>query len=953
MPVDEFGREIQGSGGVVPNGVGGPFADPLRDEPSSNNVGASSSSSTNPLLAGGELSAPRDASDDHRDGARGEGSRRSRDYDNYRPSHRGGRGRGRYRGSRPRSDSYHKSRGGRHRSRSYGNNDDYHHRRRPPNNRHHHRSSSQGRNVKRVHASERYSEQPMLCQFLWKKELEDEQAKELKLNSKSEDGGEGETVAAAVSNEDKDVLMSEGGEENNSAEANPQQKQDEDKPQEEEKEVTQPPPPPLFESTEAENEAYNEYNTKYCLNHIRTFFNHHLDDPWFRTHLSPLEKIRQVTKEYKRSKLEAIELKKEIVSSLEDMKKGAIPKKDPDCAEYLGPPKCNFVASCRLTVGTKPTSMNHHHYNNNYDNNNEADNIQHNVLQGEDRNRIERHAKSHLHSFIKSESCIKIMDVPSNVSDDQILNTLRDHVNKGDQPPTVVYSADVYIPHYDNNMNMEPYQRTCYAVFPTGHAKECMLESLHQANEEANRSSSHRSRHRKGDKLPRVVEMDVNCTDIYGRSEIDQDGKGSEPPFPPGKKRKKDEEAPKLPTKRCTVYVSTLPLSSSQPVSVLSAAVSSRKRIAQDKLDASAIAGIYDELRGIEAGCRLSDLLRLLYPVNELQSTDDEDILDVSIAYLRRVHLFSFYNGCTASGNVGNVLSFTHPTGTIHLRLRDADEMLFKAADERGGVVTDDAMAEDEAAAEGEAGEKDESEAVEAESGGAGKDLLVMRLNDSISKALEHTQMLAARGASCLIDPETDAAAQQLEIAEENAKRQWTENHHIDEDGRARCSFHYCRKLFKDTAFLNKHLFKKHSGQLRGELAKCHDGVMMAAWDNDEHRPVPPVLIDCGAKFGLVPSRVNGTLPIASDPEPALWKEEQERQAEEERIRQEREAAARAADEDTQRRREAANAGEKRKSNFVDPDDMVEEKVELSFQETEVVVPPPKKKKKKKKKSLL
>ena len=36
-----------------------------------------------------------------------------------------------------------------------------------------------------------------------------------------------------------------------------------------------------------------------------------------------------------------------------------------------------------------------------------------------------------------------------------------------------------------------------------------------------------------------------------------------------------------------------------------------------------------------------------------------------------------------------------------------------------------------------------------------------------------------------------------------------------------------------------------------------------------------------------------------------------------------------------------------RKSNFVDPDDMVEEKVELSF-ENVVVAPPPKKKKKKK-----
>ena len=50
------------------------------------------------------------------------------------------------------------------------------------------------------------------------------------------------------------------------------------------------------------------------------------------------------------------------------------------------------------------------------------------------------------------------------------------------------------------------------------------------------------------------------------------------------------------------------------------------------------------------------------------------------------------------------------------------------------------------------------------------------------------------------------------------------------------------------------------------------------------------------------------------------------------------------------RRREqhaGGNAGEKRKSNFVDPDDMVEEKVELSF-ENVVVAPPPKKKKKKK-----
>ena len=52
------------------------------------------------------------------------------------------------------------------------------------------------------------------------------------------------------------------------------------------------------------------------------------------------------------------------------------------------------------------------------------------------------------------------------------------------------------------------------------------------------------------------------------------------------------------------------------------------------------------------------------------------------------------------------------------------------------------------------------------------------------------------------------------------------------------------------------------------------------------------------------------------------------------------------------RRREqhaGGNAEEKRKSNFVDPDDMVEEKVELSFENVKVAPPP----KKKKKKSLL
>jgi len=789
----------------------------------------------------------------------------------------------------------------------------------------------------------------MLCQFLWKKELEEEQ---VKLNKPS-----GED--AASSNKDdasNDVTMDET--DNNITEANPQEEQ-----------TNKSAPPPLFESSQAELQAYQEYNTKYCLNYVRTFFNHHLDDPWFRTRLSPLETYRAATKERVRSNNEAKEVKKEIVQSLEDMKSGVIPKKDPDCAEYLGPPMCNFVASCRLGVGTKPTSPmvwhHHHNYHNHYneqqgEQQNETD-MQHNVLQGEDRNRIERHAKSHLHSFIKSESCVKIMDVPSNVSDGQLLATLAEYCSVSKEPPTAVWSDRVCIPVHDHT-SMDPYHRTAYAVFPSSSAKDTMLESLHKANEEANRHRS-RDRPRKGDALPRILDLDVDCTDIYGRREMDADGKGAAPPSSSGKKKKDvnvvDTTATKLPTKRCTVYVSTSHLSSSQPVSVLSAAVSSRERISQDKEDASTICGILDEVRNIEAGSRLNDLLHLLYPGNELRLVDDEDLLDISIAYLRRVHLFSFYNGCTKADDVGNVLSFAHPTGTIHLRLRDADDILKKNAEERGVEERRNAALKAEEMAEREANGENmpEKDADEANPVIVQKDMLVTRLNDSISRALEKVKELASLGPSILISPDLDTAAHTLESSEKAARQKWIANHGIlDEDGRARCAFHFCRKLFKDKAFLHKHSLKKHSDQLRSECAKCHDGPMMAAWDSDERRPVPPVLIDCGSKFGLVPSPVTGsTTPAASDPEPDLWREEQARMAEEERKHREREGAIRAEEEEMemQRRREMANAnaGEKRKSNFVDPDDMVEEKVELSFEN--VVVAPPPKKKKKRKKSLL
>jgi hypothetical protein len=211
--------------------------------------------------------------------------------------------------------------------------------------------------------------------------------------------------------------------------------------------------------------------------------------------------------------------------------------------------------------------------------------------------------------------------------------------------------------------------------------------------------------------------------------------------------------------KRCTVYISTSLLASSQPVLVLSVVLSSRLRISFDKDNAGRIAGMLDEVRGIEAGSRLADLLRLLNPGTELNSVDNEDVLDVSITYLRRVLLLSFYNGCTFASDVENVVSFSHPARPIHLhlRLKGADEILTKAAEDRrnGHSV---AIMED--------GETTPSDAE--------TDMLVKCLNDSIVRALEKVQEMAQRGHSCLIDDKTDAAVRKIETAEQASRQEWS-----------------------------------------------------------------------------------------------------------------------------------------------------------------------------------
>ena len=345
-------------------------------------------------------------------------------------------------------------------------------------------------------------------------------------------------------------------------------------------------------------------------------------------------------------------------------------------------------------------------------------------------------------------------------------------------------------------------------------------------------------------------------------------------------------------------------------------------------------------------------------------------MLDISIAYLRRVHLFTFYNGCTAASNVGNCLTSSHPSSVIHLRLKGADEILQKAKEDHAEMYddlltpgNDGELAAAETSMVSDDGQGEENKVDEP------KDMLVMRLDESIKDAIENLPSDADIGSPFVVNETVDAVASEIESLEAKAKREWIEKHAmIDGDGRARCSFHFCRKLFKDKSFLEKHLMKKHGEYLNAEVAKSHDGYMMKWWDEEQCRPVPRILIDCGSKFGLVPETVVGANePCAQDPEPDLWREEQERtrqaEEEEERYREERAKAA----ELSERNRgyneggdldrgggpavDGGPGGERNfgNSNFVDVDDMKDEKIELSFNNVEAVKPPKKKKRKKKK----
>lgn len=899
----------------------------------------------------------------------------------------------------------------------------------------------------KAHPSLTYTSEPMMCEFVWK---ESELAVEAIKIDNEMNADNYEEPSFETENSTNDELTK-------------QDKQGDDAVKSHDVKISK---------------LYGNYRKEYCLHYIRSFFNKHLDDSWFRQRFSPLVRKTSIyNQEHLRALNEAAEFCRLAANSgidfLKDIRlgNGIKQQQQQQLLQPLTSPRKgsdhNFNSSASATPSNQLVNsppLNH------------LFSFQQAPAQ---KLADETLTNSSVKGTVPETFALHVLDIPSHVTDEHIALALVDQYNitvqakheqqleqqqsdtqashsngiEGSAPkkgsakpltivaPTLLRLSEIKIYPAPATLVSDGsptivMHRQVLAIGPAPAMAEIIISlkirhdskasSSTPSNEAAlNSATGKRSVPRKVGGMDEMsmrmhpeafcgpFDMEVECSDPYGRVDIDGDGRGTAPTdgqtIPPRKalvgvspvytfvganvgsspinlataNLRKQHPPPYYQQQSNQQRQQQHPFETS--VVVLSAAVSSKTRIEADKKSAITIARALDMKKRIPKERRLETLIQQRFAEEAA-----ENLLDLSIAYLRRVHLLSFYNGCNEAETIGDVMAGKHPCSTIHLRLQNADDYIQKN-DEASKQAQNSTIA---AKIEGDEGSNNldplvgdsEKPDVKEEKPEASKDMLVQRLDDSVSRALDRygkcvdTDDVDDQDVPGIIDEKTKEDAKCIEIAEENTKGKWIDDHCIiDADGRARCSFHFCHKLFKDSNFLEKHLLKKHTEFLRADQASCHDEYMMVAWDSCSVRPVPPILVDCGSHFGCVSANLitGQTEADVVDPEPALWRQHEERRQrdlEMERKREEsrqqqynsnqnqsyphKESNGNRDFRDNNNDMSPAIPGRHQRSAFVDVDDMKVEKVELSFDAVEVEdisasSPLANNKKKKKKKKLL
>ncbi len=709
---------------------------------------------------------------------------------------------------------------------------------------------------------------------------------------------------------------------------------------------------------------YNQHRERYCVSYIHSFFNQHLDDPWFRYMYSPYHIYHSIQQPRYQTLYIQEEVKRlsRVLQHASSLLVGDEHKNDTNATafhDYMD----QHVRLWERTVTTASDAAGGSCW--------ETPRAHLLSIQSAASNDLNQNdIENDKTTTTPKISALHITDIPTHMSDAHILIAFRkvfasvlspdQKENATDPTSTVDANATATTPPPTlPQLQIWPSQQMIlqkgniyhYArdVVVTGTSEAIDLIWQYFALLEKNAGSTNHDR----TDIPRkhstttnasntanndnttttttTYRMEVECTDLYGRkpAELEHLRKPDDPPV--------DETLRTHP-----VWVSRLsrhhdPKSTStgtKSVTVrLSAALSSTERMDYDTHVAHQIATALDDVYQVPTGYRLRDLLLDASICHDrLWTHQASDQLDFVIAYLRRVHLFSYYNGCCfVNHSVCDVVTGKNAVSTIHVRMKNADTFLqdLTAPPNDPEAATDDSA-----------------------TNVPKKDLLVQRLDDAIAKALHEYCGITEPGDTYNSHqpPMTIAAERQAQLvrdvtaiqeAQDEVQQQWLSEHAdmVDPDGRARCSkFLNCGKLFKERSFLCKHLLKKHSEHLHAEQAKCHDAFMMKAWDAASVRPVPDILVDCGKLFGTVACKVIGTVPTCIDPEPELWRHHEERRQRAE------EMSARRAEMRNQQQPPPLDQSHTSQQpprphvpNFVDVDDMKVEKVEISFDN--IIVP--------------
>lgn len=290
-------------------------------------------------------------------------------------------------------------------------------------------------------------------------------------------------------------------------------------------------------------------------------------------------------------------------------------------------------------------------------------------------------------------------------------------------------------------------------------------------------------------------------------------------------------------------------LHSPRPAQVLPDFMNGQARVEFDFARALEIASLLDAVRGIPEEQSLKALLSVLEKDSALSRSALMDKLDVTLAYLRRVHLVMYYIGKRFRDESQLLSQSPSVVNRSALKPRSEGEGggRGKEGEAWGGERADDGEEAVKSSGDGGAYAVQESKQVldvdvcapydgYLNSYFLGIDTanssLIGELRGRIADASNHTLSSDANDVATI-----ERAMDRLmdHITQENCVMQ--------PDSKARCGLIWCNKLFKGREFLKKHLQSKHADVFHERLVRVSEPFMKQRFDNEDisQRPLPLV----------------------------------------------------------------------------------------------------------------